>query len=183
MNIIAFALFSIALADEPAKPPAETQTAPAAETVQVEKPKDTSALVEAAKAAKAKRQQSGKKKVITNADVKKSTGKLLDYVPPDLPAGSEITVTPSTITEKHELQRKARVEAEARITGAEKKVKELEKELSGLELSFYEENDPNYRDNVIQQRFTQTKRQLEEARTELANARDALTAMDAQPKP
>jgi hypothetical protein len=52
-------------------------------------------------------------------------------------------------------------------------VNDLEKELLRLEQAYYEAADPNYRDTQIQDRFNQTKRQLEDARKELADARDA----------
>ena len=63
------------------------------------------------------------------------------------------------------------------ITTLEKKVADLDKSLNLIEQSFYAENDPNYRDDVIQKRFEQTKRQLGDARKELADARDALAAL------
>jgi hypothetical protein len=49
-----------------------------------------------------------------------------------------------------------------------------------VEQSFYDENDANYRDTVIQKRFDQTKRQLDDARTELAEARDVLSGVGKQ---
>ncbi|HEY4640833.1 MAG TPA: hypothetical protein VII75_05770, partial [Thermoanaerobaculia bacterium] len=54
------------------------------------------------------------------------------------------------------------------------KVNDLDKELDRLEQAYYAENDPNYRDKTITERFEQTKKQLESARKELAEARDAL---------
>ena len=51
---------------------------------------------------------------------------------------------------------------------------DLDKELDRLEQAYYAENDPNYRDKTIAERFEQTKKQLESARKDLAEAREAL---------
>jgi hypothetical protein len=183
MKRIVLALLCVAVAafadDPPQTLPAED---PPREAAPAPQPKGLAELVEASKAAKAAREKKGgkKRKVITNADVKKSKGKLDTYVPKELPAGTEVTVVTTSMLEQHERNRRALKAAEERHAIAEKRVSELQKDLNALELSFYEENDPNYRDGVIQQRFAQTKRQLEESRTELANARDALNAL-AQP--
>ena len=138
---------------------------------------DTTSLVEAARLAKAKRQQqTGKRKVITNADVKRSTAKLQETELAPLPA--ELTKSDAGMVAEHEARKKALRDAEARVVEAEKKVAGLDKEVARLEMSFYEENDPNYRDGVIKTRFEQAKRQLDAARQDLANARDAVTALD-----
>jgi hypothetical protein len=137
-------------------------------------------LVETAKEAKAKRKASSTK-VITNKDVKKSKGKLVVL---DKPA------TDATVTEKAKTSSlvaqddryRARAVLSEKVTTQEKKVLSLEKDIEAIEQRYYEENDPNYRDSVIQQRFTQAKRQLEEARTELADARDALKKLE-DPQP
>ena len=139
-------------------------------------PHDTTSLVEAARLAKAKRQQqAGKRKVITNADVKRSTAKLHETELAPLPA--DAAKSDAGMVAEHEARKKALRDAEARVTEAEKKVAGLDKEVARLEMSFYEENDPNYRDDVIQKRFEQAKRQLDAARQELANARDAVAAL------
>ena len=54
---------------------------------------------------------------------------------------------------------------------------DLDKELDRLEQAYYAENDPNYRDKTIAERFEQTKKQLESARKDLAEARDGLEKM------
>ena len=51
-------------------------------------------------------------------------------------------------------------------------VDDLEKELRRIEETYYAENDPNYRDSTIEPRFNQTKKQLDDARKELTDARD-----------
>jgi len=134
-------------------------------------------LVKAANAAKASR-SGGKTKVITNADVKKAKAKLKEtssggQAPAPVPTGE----APVLHRNSDQLY-KARHTATDRVTASEKKVADLEKSLDGIEQSFYTENDPNYRDDVIQKRFAQTKRQLEDARKELADARDALAALN-----
>ena len=137
-----------------------------------EKP-PTEDLVKVAKASKAKRKKSSTK-VITNKDVRKAKGKLVvldkpDSGPPPPPAKStelSLQKQDSTIRERNDAQQ--------RFTAAQKKVDELQKQLETLEQNYYAENDPNYRDNVIQDRFGQAKRQLDDAQRDLADARDLL---------
>ena len=71
-----------------------------------------------------------------------------------------------------------RIAAQSRYDKADLQVKTLENDLARVEKNYYDENDLNYRDTVLQERFAQTKRQLEDARRELADARDALTALN-----
>jgi hypothetical protein len=132
-------------------------------------------LVKAANDAKAKRGAT-KTKVITNADVKKSKGKVATTTLAPLPA-DEAKPAPKLSSDQFY---RARREATDRVTASEKKVAELDKSLDLIEQSFYAENDPNYRDEVIQKRFEQTKRQLADARKELADARDALAVLSAK---
>jgi len=135
-------------------------------------------LVKAANETKAKRTGT-KTKVITNADVKKSKAKLVTA--PSSSGGQ--APTPVRTGEAPVLHRTpdelyaARRAASDRVDKIEKKVADLDKSLGLIEQSFYAENDPNYRDDVIQKRFEQTKRQLADARKELADARDALAAL------
>ncbi len=131
-------------------------------------------LVKAANEAKAKR-TGAKTKVITNADVKKAKAKLVATgttpAPVETPKRTTPTLPPDQLY-------KARVEGRDRVESLEKKVADLDKSLNQIEQSFYSENDPNYRDDVIMKRFEQTKRQLADARKELADARDALAALN-----
>ena len=136
-------------------------------------------LIEAAKAAKAKRKKPSTK-VITNKDVKKSKGKLI-VIDSKEPEGAEKQPggpSQSSI-EKHDDRYKARLAAEEHLAESEKKVAELQKELELIEQRYYETNDPHYRDTVLQERFAQAKRQLEDARAELADARDGLQKLEA----
>ena len=129
----------------------------------------TEELVKRAHVAKVSRKKSSTK-VITNKDVKKSKGKLIELPKSDKPLAKVSSVP--TIAEQDANYRQ-RQEANEHLAAAQKKVDELQKELDAIEQRYYEENDPNYRDNVIQQRFQQTKRQLEDAQRDLADARDA----------
>jgi len=122
------------------------------------------------------------KKAITNADVKKSA------VKSSAPAtGAKVAPRvetpavpmPPAIADQSKLVH-ARSDAQKRADDAQVKVNDLDKELDRLEQSYYAENDPNYRDKTIAARFEQTKLQLETARKELADARDALEKL--QPK-
>jgi hypothetical protein len=131
------------------------------------KPVD-SPLVRAAKAS-ANRKKSTTK-VITNADVKKAKGKLMVISQKPLPPAPEEAKGP---IQKQDDQLHARETADANVTAAQKKVASLEADLRRIEQTFYDENDPTYRDDVIQKRFDQAKRQLDDARKELADARDA----------
>ena len=134
-----------------------------------DKPED-SPLVKAAKASGGPKKKYTKK-VITNADVKKAKGNLVVLPPkaqPETPAPPQ-----KGLLQKQDEQRKASGSASIRVITAEKKVGDLEKELRRIEDTYYAENDPNYRDKTITDRFNQTKRQLDDARKELADARDA----------
>ncbi|HET7711100.1 MAG TPA: hypothetical protein VFL80_04150 [Thermoanaerobaculia bacterium] len=134
----------------------------------------SSALLAAAK--KGKTARAKKPKVITNADVKKAKGKVV-VLPPKEPLPEE--ASPKKGLSADDAYRERR-KANERVAAAEKAVAELERELVRLEQNFYDANDPNYRDDVIQKRFEQTKQQLDGARKNLADARDALAATGGQ---
>lgn len=128
---------------------------------------DTTALVEASKDAKSKRKTSTTK-VITNADVKKSKGKVVQK--PGTPAPATDTKPEPTSLEKQAMERAARQIAEARLATAQKLVAELERELAAIETSYYETNDLDYRDKVLTKRFADVKARLDEARKESRSA-------------
>ena len=144
----------------------------AAAVMAQEKPED-SPLVKAAKASGGPKKKSTKK-VITNADVKRAKGNLV-VLPPKQTA--PVPEPQKTSLQKQDEQRKASGSATIRMITAEKKVGELEKELRRIEDTYYAENDPNYRDKTITDRFNQTKKQLDDARKELADARDVQHAL------
>ena len=148
----------------------------------VSDPKD-SPLVRAAKAARAAnaaRPKSNKPvKILTNADVKKSHGKLtllpprpgmmLDEEPADM---ASPRATPGMLEkQRQELEtRKREAKKVAELTTA---TAELESALNRLEDEYYRSDDPMYRDNVIQKKFNDTKKELETSREELHKAQRA----------
>ncbi len=157
--------------DGTAPPPASTATTEEAPPPATAKPAD-SPLVSAAKANAGHKKSTHK--VITNADVKKANGKLMVISQKPTPP---VTDTRGSI-QKQDDEFRARDAADAKVAEAQKKVVGLETDLHRIEQSFYDENDPNYRDTVIQKRFDQAKRQLDDARKELADARDERANLD-----
>ena len=117
-------------------------------------------LTDAAKGAKGKRKKSTSK-VITNADVKKSKGKIAET--PNVPETAP--VQEATLTEKHEARKAADKAAVELRTAREKMVADLEKELAAIEQQYYEENDLDRRDTVLVKKFKDTKAKLDAART------------------
>jgi hypothetical protein len=120
-------------------------------------------LVDAAKAAKAKRKKSTTK-VITNADVKKAKGTLIENKLAEVPV--EPVPTESSL-QKQDRERKARAVADVKLAAAEKTVAQYEKELAALEQKYYEENDLDRRDGELVRRFNDTKTKLDAAKKEL----------------
>lgn len=137
---------------------------------------DTSKLVEVGKANKPKRKASTTK-VITDKDVKKSKGKLIVLPAKPLPPAAKPAAGPGAIAQQ-DARHHSRVEVQSRIDTATKNVSQLEKQLETTEQRYYEENDPSHRDDVIRNKFAETKRKLEGARKELADARDAMQRID-----
>jgi hypothetical protein len=131
---------------------------------------EDSPLVKAAKANGGPKKST--KKVITNADVKKSSGKVTT-LPPAATSTTPAPAPKGSIAEQDKLLHD-RAAAQKRTDAAQAKVNDLDKELDRLEQAYYAENDPNYRDKTIAERFEQTKKQLESARKDLAEAREAL---------
>lgn len=127
---------------------------------------DDSALVKAAK-------KIPPGTVITNETVKKDA----------VAAGS---TTPATTTAAapprnpfvvQAEQRQQRVAAETRLHDAEQAAARLERELAVVELSYYDESDPDVRDREITKRFALTRERLEAAKKELTGARAAVAAL------
>jgi hypothetical protein len=120
-------------------------------------------LVEAAKAAKAKRKKSTTK-VITNADVKKAKAPLAETKPAEIP----IPATPNESSlEKQARERLERTAADVRLAAAEKTLADFEKELAQLEQKYYEENDLDRRDTELVRRFNDVKAKRDAARKDL----------------
>lgn len=122
--------------------------------------KDTrTGLVEAAKESKAKRKKSTAK-VLTNADVKKSKGKVITT-----PNVSEQPVKPEpTLLEKHAAEKAAEKALAEKRQASDRLIAGLEKELARIELSYFDENDPDRRDREIAKRFDEVKARLDAAR-------------------
>lgn len=120
-------------------------------------------LVGTAKTAKANRKKSTGK-VITNADVKKSKGKIAETT-----ATAPVNGEPEeSLVDKQQSMRKARKEYDARSAAALAAVARLEKEVAALEQQYYDEHDLDRRDGELVRRFNEAKKQLDDARAELA---------------
>ena len=140
------------------------------ETTRVVAP--TKDLVAAAKEAKNKRKKP-ETKVLTNADVKKAKGTLIEL---KSPAGEAAAESPEVLPAPLELQdeqRRKRMELEAKIAEVEKTIGALERQLELIEQRYYEENDPDRRDKLIRPQFEEKKKELEGARAELETLRPA----------
>jgi len=124
-------------------------------------PKDSD-LVAAAKKAKEGR-VTIPRKVITNSDVKKAKGKLIE-LPASKAAGPLAAIDAQSSIEKHGQEMKAAAAADKVHVVSAKKVADLEKELAAIEQSYYEENDPTFRDDVIRKKFDSKKVELDAAR-------------------
>lgn len=121
---------------------------------------DTQALVETAKASKEKKKKSTTK-VITNADVKKSKG----AVGVTKTAAAPVVVVPGkSLAEQYESSYHERHAREEQLAAATKTVSELERELTAIEQSYYDENDLEKRDGDIVRRFNEVKSKLDAAR-------------------
>ncbi|HYK01433.1 MAG TPA: hypothetical protein VE974_06730 [Thermoanaerobaculia bacterium] len=120
-------------------------------------------LVDAAKAAKANRKKSTGK-VITNADVRKSKGKI-----GQTNATAPVDVQPEeSLVDQQQAMRKARTEYDTRSAAAREAVAQLEKEVATLEQQYYDEHDLDRRDGELVRRFNEAKKKLDEARAALA---------------
>ena len=119
-------------------------------------------LSDAAKGAKSKRKKSTSK-VLTNADVKRSKGKIAET--PNLSPAVE---QEPTLTEKFEAGKAARKAADELRAKCEKLVADLEKQLAAIEQQYYDENDLDRRDTEIVESFNDVKAKLDAARGELA---------------
>lgn len=119
---------------------------------------DLKNVVEAAKESKAKRKKSTGK-VITNADVKKSKGKIATTNVPNTPIAKQ-----PTILEQQEAKRAADKIATERRAKYDKLVADLEKELAAIEQAYYDENDLVKRDTEIVKKFNDVRAKLDAAR-------------------
>lgn len=160
----------LAQAASEAQKPAQAKPLAAPERKGEQQSQD-SPLVRAAKANKANATKGKPRVVISDKDVKNSTGKLIYVTEAPLPKlpPAPAAARPATTDQNPQV---LAAQAEQRLRAAEKEVKSLEMELSRLENDYYEEDDSAYRDDVIEARFSQATRQLTEARQKLLNARE-----------
>ncbi len=161
-------------ADEQAK---STETKKDAATTETRKDDpDESPLVKAARKGKANREGEKSRISITNADVEKAGGKIIQssdkpLVP--LPANSDVEKTMRDLAAAKSNQKNKNQLTEL-VAKYQKEVTDLERELRRIEETYYNEDDPDYREDVLALNFDDTKKQLEAARKELAKARKAL---------
>jgi hypothetical protein len=128
------------------------------------------ALVGASKDAKSKRKKSTTK-VITNADVKKSKGVLID----SKAAEQALPPAPPGEIEQFEAARRDKAARDVKITALQQRIAEGEKELAAIEQSYYEESDFTVRDTAIVRRFNEAKGRLDQARKDLEALRPPAT--------
>lgn len=148
-------------ASEPAQtPPATTIAKPAAE----------SDLVTASRKSKATPRKKSKLS-ITDKDVKQSKGKLI--------------IVPSIEEPKSDAKVQPRIadltaigKATAELERALKQVAALEAELVRHEQDYYKEDNASYRDEILVQRFNATRRKLDQARLDLAAAREVRAKLE-----
>ena len=145
----------------------------------------TESLVSAARASKAKRVATkGKKKVITNADVKKAGGRLIFISDGSHQKGSE-KKPPSaedrrTLDQKDDDRIRDRKAAEEKLKNATAQLDEMNAALAAAEQKYYESNDPGYRDSVLKERFETARTRLESAHNDAAAAREELSKLEPQ---
>ncbi len=146
----------------------------------------TEDLVTAARASKAKRVATrGKKKVITNADVKKAGGRLIfisdgSHKKKDAQKKTVTAEDRRTLDERDSDRIRGWKAAEEKLTSATAQVDELRAALAAAEQKYYESNDPGYRDSVLKERFEGARTRLESAQNDAASARDELAAHEPQ---
>ncbi|MFZ2491668.1 MAG: hypothetical protein WA208_09300 [Thermoanaerobaculia bacterium] len=127
--------------------------------------------------AKKSRRPKSRSRVITNEDVKKSKGKVIE-----LPATAEAPQQPvATLSERHTALRIARSAAEERVRAGEAEVAAIEKELTRLERSYFEEDELDVRDGVIARQFEAAREKATAAAAELEAARKALAELPEKP--
>lgn len=143
-----------------------------AQTAEAEtKNRQLSALVEASRKAKSEVKPKPVAR-ITNANLKTAAPKKKGPASEPAPAAATAHVEVVAPT----------VEAEAAaVSAAEKRVKDLEKELLRLEQAYYDETDPSYRERVVRPRFEGTKKLLDDARAALGSKRAEVKESETPP--
>lgn len=171
--LVAPVAFADEKAEDKSKDSEKKTTANAADkSVRVEKtPINTndSPLVRAAKNSSKEREKS--RLSITNDDLKNIEGTLIETSEKPLAPLPPARNVEAALLHSTKNENKGRKEATAKVATLQKEVDDLEKELRRIEETYYNEDDPDYREEVISMRFEETKKQLNTARDELAKAR------------
>ncbi|MCM2313705.1 MAG: hypothetical protein NDJ92_00955 [Thermoanaerobaculia bacterium] len=153
-----------------------TKSEPTTSTTATKAP-DESPLVKAARESAAKRTKAKKSRLsIDDKDVKKSAGKLIETTSKPLapiPAAEDVETRMRAVSEPAAAARDKAKETADRVAAAQKEVESLELELRRIEETYYDEDDPDFREDVIEKRFEETKSRLGKARQDLENARNA----------
>ncbi|MGK2859494.1 MAG: hypothetical protein ACSLFQ_20015 [Thermoanaerobaculia bacterium] len=136
---------------------------------------DESPLVKAARDGAANRTKKSRLS-IEDKDVKKSKGKLIETTTKPLapiPAAADVeTRMRSEAAAADALKNRDKVIAD-HVATKKKEVEDLESELRRIEETYYDEDDPDFREEVIEKRFDETRSRLEKARQDLEAARVA----------
>lgn len=143
---------------------------PASTPVTSTKPGPESDLVTASRKSKATPRRKAKLS-ITDKDVKQSKGKLIIIAATDEPTAAG--PVPAGIRDPRAME-KATVE----LDRAMRDVAALEAELLRHESDYYKEDNASFRDEIIVQRFNATRRKLDQARQDLAAAREARARLE-----
>lgn len=146
----------------------EPAQAPAAGTAA--KPATESELVTASRKSKATPRKKARLS-ITDKDVKQSKGKLI-IIPSTAEASPEVKSQPE-IGDPAAMARAA-VELERAL----KEVAVLEAQLIRHEQDYFKEDNASFRDEIIVQRFNATRRKLDQARLDLAAAREGRAKLE-----
>ena len=164
--------------EKPEGEPKAASAAPAAMPAAVVE----SPLVKAAKDGAAKRTKKSRLS-IDDKDVTKSRGKLIETTTKPLPpvpsAAEEAGKRLLSEEAKAKVEARGRSEAAERFAAAQKEVESLESELRRIEETYYDEDDPDFREEVIEKRFEDTKSRLDKARQDLEDARNAASGSGA----
>lgn len=132
-------------------------------------------------AAEAKARNTRKKpasRVITNDDVKRSKGTLIELAPTAEPAGETKPAGPPTQAQQDERYHQ-RLKAEEQVKAAQAAVETANLALAAIEQQYYEEDDPNIRDLEIRKRFAEAKGKAADAKRDLDASQELLKSFEA----
>jgi peptidyl-tRNA hydrolase len=179
---LAFSIPALAAGQEREKKDEKPSAASSGKTKVIAQPtKGESPLVEAARDAAAARKEAKTRTVIDNHTVRQTTGTItvLAERPEPVQIKSDEEVSNERLERSREQGRyaEARAAAQRRLERAQEEVSSLETELRRLEEDYYEEDDIEHRDGVLERRYVKAQRQLEKVRAEVIDAREALGSL------